>query len=131
MRNSGKFRGGLAFLFFIGVFALAALAVMFLWNWLIPSIIGWSVINYWQAIGLMALTRLLLGGFGKFGPFGHHAGGFFPGNREEHERFHKQFHERMRNMPWEERREQIRKQMANFRNGRFDIQDPTSGNQPQ
>ncbi|WP_075555875.1 hypothetical protein [Parabacteroides timonensis] len=127
MRNSGKFRGGLAFLFFIGVFALAALAVMFLWNWLIPSIIGWSVINYWQAIGLMALTRLLLGGFGKFGPFDPRSGGFFPGNREGQA----QIREQMKNMSWEERREHIRKHMADFRNGRFDMQDPTPGNQPQ
>lgn len=130
MRNSGKFRGGLAFLFFIGVFALAALAVMFLWNWLIPSIIGWSVINYWQAIGLMALTRLLLGRggkFGPFGPFGPHGGGFFFGSRKEKA----QFREQMKNMSWEERREQIRKHMADFHNDRFNMQDPTSGSQPQ
>ena len=28
--------------------AVAAVIVMLLWNALIPSIIGWSTINYWQ-----------------------------------------------------------------------------------
>ena len=53
MRNPGVFRGAFIFLFFIGLFALASLGVMYLWNWLIPAVIGWSVINYWQALGLM------------------------------------------------------------------------------
>mgnify|MGYP000459470612 FL=1 len=55
MRNPGVFRGAFIFLFFIGLFALASLGVMYLWNWLIPAVIGWSVINYWQALGLMVL----------------------------------------------------------------------------
>lgn len=33
--------------------AVAAVIVMLLWNALIPSIIGWSTINYWQAPGLL------------------------------------------------------------------------------
>lgn len=35
--------------------AVAAVIVMLLWNALIPSIIGWSTINYWQAAGLLIL----------------------------------------------------------------------------
>lgn len=129
MRNSGKLRGALAILFFIALFALAGLAVMYLWNLLIPAVIGWSAINYWQALGFMVLTRILFGGFGKFGPFGHfgHHPGAFWGSREEHERFHEQ----MRNMPWEERREHIRRQMAEFRNGRNGMQHPGSDNKPE
>lgn len=133
MRNSRIFRGGFAFLIFAALFALAILGTMYLWNLLIPSIIGWSAINYGQAAGLMVLSRLLFGGFGGFGGFRHfhhHPRGFFAGSREEHERFH----ERMKNMPWEERREHIRRQMADFRNGRFDKfdrQEPTPGNDPQ
>lgn len=69
MRNLGIFRGAFIFLFFIGLFALASLGVMYLWNWLIPAVIGWSVINYWQALGLMVLCRLLFGGFRGFGHF--------------------------------------------------------------
>ena len=59
MRNPGIFRGAFIFLFFIGLFALASLGVMYLWNWLIPAVIGWSVINYWQALGLMVLCALM------------------------------------------------------------------------
>lgn len=35
-----------------------------LWNWLLPSIVGWRQITFWQAIGLLALCRILFGGFG-------------------------------------------------------------------
>ncbi len=38
--------------------------VMFLWNILIPNIFGLAVINFWQALGLLALARLLFGGIG-------------------------------------------------------------------
>jgi hypothetical protein len=52
----------------IGILAAIAafgIAVMLLWNALVPSIFGLAVINFWQALGLLALTRLLFGGFGK------------------------------------------------------------------
>ena len=35
-----------------------------LWNWLLPSLFGWPQITFWQALGLLALTRILVGGFG-------------------------------------------------------------------
>ena len=38
--------------------------VMRLWNWLLPQIFGWSEITFWQALGLLALCRILFGGFG-------------------------------------------------------------------
>jgi hypothetical protein len=38
---------------------------MVLWNWLIPDIFGGPVINFWQALGLLALVRILFGRFGK------------------------------------------------------------------
>lgn len=37
-------------------------AVMHLWNWLLPSLFGWRNISFWQAIGLLALCRILFGG---------------------------------------------------------------------
>ena len=37
MRNPGVFRGAFIFLFFIGLFALASLGVMYLWNWLLSA----------------------------------------------------------------------------------------------
>ena len=59
MKNFRKKRL-LGVLIFIAVFAAAIAIVMLLWNALIPSIIGWTTINYWQAAGLMILGRLLL-----------------------------------------------------------------------
>ena len=38
--------------------------VMHLWNWLMPEVFGLPEINYWQAAGLIILSRLLLGGLG-------------------------------------------------------------------
>jgi hypothetical protein len=50
------------------LFAAAALVVfgfvvMSLWNWLMPSLFGWRLINFWQALGLLLLSRILFGGF--------------------------------------------------------------------
>lgn len=38
-------------------------SVMLLWNWLLPPLVGWSEVNFWQALGLLALCRLLFGVF--------------------------------------------------------------------
>lgn len=46
----------------IAVILLIGVAVMFLWNYIIPSITGWSEINYWETLALMLLGRLLTGG---------------------------------------------------------------------
>ncbi len=50
--------------------ALAAVAVavfgfvtMHLWNWLTPALFGWKLISFWQAVGLVVLSRILFGGF--------------------------------------------------------------------
>src|SRR5881398_1615555 len=42
-------------------------AVELLWNWLLPPLFGWRLITFWQAIGLLALCRILFGGFGRHG----------------------------------------------------------------
>lgn len=41
--------------------------VLHLWNWLLPGLFGWRLITFWQAIGLLALCRILFGGFGGRG----------------------------------------------------------------
>jgi Ca2+/H+ antiporter, TMEM165/GDT1 family len=38
--------------------------VMHLWNWLMPGLFGWKLLTFWQAFGLLALCRILFGGFG-------------------------------------------------------------------
>ena len=96
------------FFIFIAVFAASIAVVMLLWNALIPSIIGWTSINYWQAAGLMILSRLLLGGFGRFGKFGRH-----PRHDKRNEDFYywHALRAKMKDMPLSERREYIRKHM--------------------
>jgi len=41
-----------------------------LWNWLLPPLFGWRQITFWQALGLLALCRILFGGFGRHGSCG-------------------------------------------------------------
>lgn len=41
--------------------------VMRLWNWLTPELFGWKPIDFWQALGLLVLCRILFGGFGRGG----------------------------------------------------------------
>jgi hypothetical protein len=51
----------LGFLLFI---ALGGEIVRRLWNWLLPPLFGWSQISFWQALALLALCRILFGGWG-------------------------------------------------------------------
>ena len=41
--------------------------IMRLWNWLLPPLFGWPQITFWQGLGLLALCRILFGGFGTHG----------------------------------------------------------------
>ena len=69
----------------LGVAALGG-AVMVLWNWLIPTLfVGGKEIGYLQAMGVLALSKILFGGF--------HGRGF-------HGRWH---HQRLEQMTPEER----------------------------
>ena len=52
-----------------GIFAFGSV-VMLLWNSLLPAILGVSTITFWQAIGLLILSKILFGGFS--GGHGHH-----------------------------------------------------------
>ena len=103
-----RFLGGLVFL---AVFAAAIAVVMLLWNALIPSIIGWTTINYWQAAGLMILSRLLLGGFGCFGKFGGH--GRFNKKKEDFRQWH-MMRDKMKDMSRDEKCEYMRKHMRDL-----------------
>lgn len=57
----------------IGIAAIAGIfllgyVTMLLWNWLIPSIFTSAVaINYYQALGILVLSKLLFGGWGTRG----------------------------------------------------------------
>ena len=61
--------------------------VQLLWNWLLPELFGFPQLSYWQALGLLALCRIL---FGSIGGRGGGGGGRHWGKRmsaEERDRF--------------------------------------------
>ncbi|MBK9190473.1 MAG: hypothetical protein IPM77_02660 [Crocinitomicaceae bacterium] len=35
--------------------------VMYLWNWLMPEIFGLTTITFWQALGILVLSKILFG----------------------------------------------------------------------
>jgi hypothetical protein len=51
----------------LGAIVIAAFGaiVMSLWNALLPQIFGITTINFWQALGLLVLCRMLFGSLGK------------------------------------------------------------------
>jgi len=63
-------------LFWIAPLALLGIAlflllggevVKWLWNWLLPPLFGWRELTFWQALGMLALCRILFGGHGLHG----------------------------------------------------------------
>ena len=47
-----------------GFIALGGEIVMQLWNWLLPPLLGLRRVTFWQALGILALCRILFGGLG-------------------------------------------------------------------
>lgn len=94
----------------IAVFAVVGLAVvpwvvMSLWNWLMPALFtGVHTIDYLRALGLLALCRILFGGFR-----GHGGGGGW--------RRHRHMQQRWEQMSDEER-EKFQQGMMGFRGRR-------------
>lgn len=86
--------------------AVLGLLVMSLWNAILPAIIGVKSIGFWQAIGLLALCRILFGGLG-FRP------GMFGMAR-------RRMHERWMQMSPEQREEFMQHRREGFRRGRRD-----------
>lgn len=65
--------------------------VKLLWNWLAPSIFGLRPLTFWEALGLLALCRILFGGIAGRGLAGSHAR---RGSPEDRERFRQKIRER-------------------------------------
>jgi sterol desaturase/sphingolipid hydroxylase (fatty acid hydroxylase superfamily) len=100
-------------LIFIVVFAAISAVIMLLWNALLPAIFGVTTINFCQAAGIIILSRLLFGGFGKFhGINSHHTG--FHGAHMKKDFF--DIHDKLKNMSCDERREFLRKRMEEDKN---------------
>ena len=82
----------------IGVFIfIGGEVVRLLWNWLLPPLFGWREITFWQALGLLALCRIL------FGRSGWHASGRSSFRRRMEERIAERMAARCENMTPEER----------------------------
>ena len=58
--------------FFLVFATFFSYLVMWLWNMIIPSVTGWTELNFWQAAGLLCLSKIL---FGFRGGWGRHWGG--------------------------------------------------------
>jgi hypothetical protein len=74
---------------------------MLLWNWLAPDLFGLRLITFWQALGLLALCRILFGGFGLSGGGRRHSGRRLEGRIRE--RVDERMRERWEQMTPEER----------------------------
>ena len=79
----------------IVMIAVFSLVTMLLWNWLIPDIFKGPVITYVQALGLLALGKILLST-----PF---RGGWHRGGWKNREQYRKQWEEKLAAMTPEER----------------------------
>jgi hypothetical protein len=77
--------------------AIGGGVVMLLWNWLAPALFGLRLITFWQALGLLALCRILFGGFGLSG------GGHRNSRRRIEGRIRERMDERWEQMTPEER----------------------------
>ena len=56
----------------VALVAVFALAVMLLWNSLVPELFHGPPLQFWQALGLLLLSRILFGGLrGRAGWHGH------------------------------------------------------------
>ena len=54
--------------FGIAIAGLLSFVVMELWNHLLPEVVGARSITFWQALGLLILSKILFGGFRRGGP---------------------------------------------------------------
>src|ERR1700730_11894592 len=84
--------------------------VMLLWNWLAPTLFGLRIITFWQAVGVLALCRILFGGFGLGGG----------GNRNSRRRMEGRIRERIRERVDERWEHMTPEERESFRQGLHD-----------
>lgn len=107
MNRNWKRKGMFFLLALPAFFLLMGWVVMLLWNSTLASIAPVQTINYWQAIGLLILSRILFGGFRFGGPRGGGGGGhpkaqqwrekWINMSEEERERFKSEWKKRCKN----------------------------------
>jgi uncharacterized membrane protein len=62
MRKKWMFIAPLAILGMMLFAFIGGEVVKLLWNWLLPPLFGWRALTFWQALGMLALCRILFGG---------------------------------------------------------------------
>ena len=63
MTNKFKRNPAILIIGIIAMFLLVTAIVMWLWNLLLPEILGVKFISFWQAMGILVLSKILFGGF--------------------------------------------------------------------
>src|SRR5260370_14953892 len=81
--------------------------VMLLWKWLVPPLSGLRQVTVWQALGLLALCRILFGGFGLGGG----------GHRNSRRRMDRRIRERVRERMAERWEQMTPEEREKFRQG--------------
>lgn len=72
MRRRSKFGKAFMILICVAVFiSLFSLIVMSLWNAILPNVLHVTNITFWQAMGILVLSKILFGGFGGWGNKNH------------------------------------------------------------
>ena len=97
--------------------AIGGELVMRLWNWLLPPLFGWRQITFWQALGILALCRILFGGFGRHGSGRSNFRRRMAERRErmtpeERERFRQGMRGALRLWPFDQREQRARSQFS-------------------
>jgi len=84
------------------VICVFSVSFMLLWNLIIPDIFGIKTINFWQAAGLLLLSRLLFGGMGRIQM------------KRDHEFHHNLIHDKWMKMNPDERRAFMRERHHHY-----------------
>jgi len=72
MRRHRLLRGLKFFLIAAVAVTVFSFVVMELWNHLMPTLFGLHAVSFWQALGLLVLSKILFGGFHGRPGFGGH-----------------------------------------------------------
>ena len=106
MKHNRKAKGFLIAVACVAMFFLVTAILMWLWNCILPDVIGVKIINYWQAMGILVLSKILFGGFrGGSRKFSRCKEKHINENSEhfsddEKEQFKQKLKERFANSPW-------------------------------
>jgi hypothetical protein len=98
MKKTGFIAG--AIVLGIGAFVLFTFVVMWLWNWLMPEVFSLGIVTFWQAAGLLVLSKILFSGTDH----GHH---WHSDRRKKYWRT--RFEEKWKGIPEEKKDEFIQK----------------------